>query len=305
MYEFHTMPPTTDIMRHAAARRQHQAVERCLALQSRTSRTITAGFTTALQLLGTPLPDSSAVDAGTLHVVTYSHATRLNVSGVRCHAWSNVDTPGAVIDVFGIECLSPEAAFAHMGRHVPLQELVALADSLMCRDEALRRTTRKSLARFLHDCTPFAGRTRCLRALRLAREGTDSPRETALRLALQQEGFPEMTVNHQIHTDEGPRYLDLAAPDYRIAIEYDGSHHALRIEDDRERLNDIQSRLWTVFTADNRTLTSTISRNRFMDSIERAFINAGARFDRVHRSLEWLSDGRRHRTSSPYFEIEK
>ena len=289
MYEFFTMPPSANIMQHQAALAQRQALAACADVASRTSHTVTAAGLTALQLLGVPLPSTPTLDASLVECVTFSRRTRFVVHEATCHAWSNVTTPGAVIEVGDVECLSPEAAFAYMGRHLCLLELVKLADSLMCRDEMLRRTTPDRIWNFLQDCTPFAGRAQCRRALRLARERTDSPKETESRLAIEREAFPEMTPNYQLDTEMGQRPLDLASEEFRIAVEFDGRHHLSRISDDHERINDIQSRLWTVFILDNDTLQSESRRSQFLDSLERAFRNAGAKFTRRHMTLDQLA----------------
>lgn len=295
MFEFLTMPPATNIMRHRAATAQRQALLACTDVANRTGHTVTAAGLTALQLLGAPLPESSTLNENLVDCVVFSRKTRFAVHGAACHVWSNVTTLGAVIEVGTVECLSPEAAFAFMGRHLSLLDLVKLADSLTCRDEMLHRTTLDEIWNFIRNCTPFAGRAKCEHALCLARERTDSPKETETRLALDCEAFPEMTTNYLLETESGQKFLDLASEDYRIAVEFDGRHHLSRIGEDHERINDIQSRLWTVFVIDNDTLQSTSRRNQFLDTLERAFRNAGAQFTRRHMTLDQLADLRKHR----------
>lgn len=294
MFEFRVTPPASDIMRRQAALSQFQALAACMGIAARTSRAVTAGGLTALQLLGVPIPTRTTLDPAVVDCVTFSHKTRLRVNGAVCHTWPNIATPGAVIDVDGVECLSPEAAFAYMGKHLQLLELVKLADSLTRRDEVLKRTTIHRIWTFIQTCDPFPGQAKCEKALCLARERTDSPKETETRLIIARECFPPLTVNYELETPDGTRLLDLASADFRIAVEYDGGHHASRISEDHERLNDIQSHLWTVFVVDNDTLRSDIRRRKFLNALERAFVNAGAVFTRRHLSLDELADRRRH-----------
>ncbi|MDP0398304.1 endonuclease domain-containing protein [Tsukamurella strandjordii] len=68
--------------------------------------------------------------------------------------------------------------------------------------------------------------------------GADSPPETATRLLLVRSGFPRPVTRYQVFE---PGYglvarLDLAYPELRLAIEYDGDHHWL---DRRQRAHDI------------------------------------------------------------------
>jgi len=66
------------------------------------------------------------------------------------------------------------------------------------------------------------------RALEEIRSGAESPRETALRLAITRAGLPEPELNWDLHDARG-RFiarLDLAYPRYRVAPEYDGRQHA-------------------------------------------------------------------------------
>ena len=307
MFEFRTLPPAADIMRHQAALTQRQTIASCTDLAARTGRTITVGGLTALQLLGVPLPSSCKLNPKLIDCIVHSHKTRFHLRGAVCHTWPNVSTAGAVIDVSNVECLSPEAVFAYMAPHLPLLELITLADSLTCRDEILQRTTLPKINAFIRDCSPFRGRVKCERALCLARERTDSPMESDARLIIAGESFPEMQTNYPIQTPGGEKLLDLASPEFRIAVEFDGSHHRFQISEDHERINDIQSQAWTVFIVDYDTLHSDIRRQRFLNALEQAFHNAGATFERRHLTLGELSDRRRHRNkkrSAPYSTIE-
>ncbi|MFC7401978.1 hypothetical protein [Citricoccus sp. GCM10030269] len=67
------------------------------------------------------------------------------------------------------------------------------------------------------------------RAADRARVGSDSPRETALRLALVDHGLPEPAVNEWIVDPETGELLhkgDLTYEQYRITLEYEGRHHS-------------------------------------------------------------------------------
>lgn len=80
-----------------------------------------------------------------------------------------------------------------------------------------------------------------------ARVGSDSPRETALRLALVDAGLPEPAVNQWITdpiTGERIHRGDLVYEEYRLTLEYEGRHHSdpdqvARDIDRQERLDSV------------------------------------------------------------------
>lgn len=59
---------------------------------------------------------------------------------------------------------------------------------------------------------------------RRAREGAESPPESRTRLLLVLAGLPEPVVQHEAFV-AGRRRFDLAYPELKIAVEYDGSYH--------------------------------------------------------------------------------
>ncbi|MDI3331942.1 MAG: hypothetical protein QJR09_14600, partial [Micrococcus sp.] len=62
-----------------------------------------------------------------------------------------------------------------------------------------------------------------------ARVGSDSPKETELRLALVDAGLPEPAVNQWIldpFTGERIHRGDLTYEEYRLSLEYEGRHHS-------------------------------------------------------------------------------
>jgi very-short-patch-repair endonuclease len=94
-------------------------------------------------------------------------------------------------------------------------------------------------------------------ALDLARLEVESPMETRLRLAIVFGGLPEPVVQYAVRTPQG-RFvarLDLAYPEKRVGLEYDGDHHRDRetFRADAVRLNRLRLLDWSVlrFTADD------------------------------------------------------
>ena len=62
-----------------------------------------------------------------------------------------------------------------------------------------------------------------LAVVRLVNPMADSPMETRIRFALVQAGLPCPVLQHPV----GPYLLDLAYPDLKLAIEYDGREHLI------------------------------------------------------------------------------
>lgn len=143
---------------------------------------------------------------------------------------------------------SPTQTFLDMAPTLSLVELVVLGDSLV-----RRRTTPEALIAAA-DAWQGRGAVAARRAARLVRRGVDSPMETRLRLLLILAGYPEPVVAHELPKLGGQPAirLDLAYPQWRVAIEYDGRHHAesdvqwQRDLDRREQLDGIVWRLVVV-----------------------------------------------------------
>jgi hypothetical protein len=70
------------------------------------------------------------------------------------------------------------------------------------------------------------------RAAAYVRPRVDSPMETRLRLLLVLSGLPEPEVNLTIRDVDGTplRRYDLCWPSVKVIVEYDGRHHADRVE---------------------------------------------------------------------------
>lgn len=93
------------------------------------------------------------------------------------------------------------------------------------------------------------GSARARRAAASADGEAESPQETRLRLLLLRGGLPAPVAQFRVLDDGGfVARVDLAYPDLRIAIEYDGLWHGGRTAflDDRRRLNRLLAAGWVV-----------------------------------------------------------
>ncbi len=96
----------------------------------------------------------------------------------------------------------------------------------------------------------FPGCATIRRALDLARPGAESPKETETRLLLASAGLPEPVVQYEIRGDDQfIARVDLAYPQWRIAIEYEGDGHrtdAAQWRRDIQRQRALEERGWIV-----------------------------------------------------------
>jgi very-short-patch-repair endonuclease len=96
------------------------------------------------------------------------------------------------------------------------------------------------------------GRRNARLALELARVGADSVPETKLRLAIGRQALPEPVLRFVVRDSNGWElaWPDLAFPGYKVAVNYDGSHHltATQKESDIRRDESIAAIGWTSVT---------------------------------------------------------
>jgi very-short-patch-repair endonuclease len=78
----------------------------------------------------------------------------------------------------------------------------------------------------------------------LADRGAESPMESRLRMLLVLSGLPSPHVQYEVPVDGTIYRIDLAYPEHRLAIEYDGRDHARRWTTDIRRQNLLEDRGW-------------------------------------------------------------
>ena len=195
---------------------------------------------TAAELWGAPVP----ADQHT-HLTLPSARNRLVRRGLRSHYGG--PTGGTVRQ--GIPVSTPEQTFVELaGTGLGLVDLVVVGDALVA---AGHTTTGKLLA--------FVGKQGgrgcrlARRAAALVRSGVDSPRETRLRLLLVLAGLPEPQINLELRGEDGSwlRRYDLAYPELRLVVEYDGRQHAQDVAQwnaDIHRREELERRGWTLIT---------------------------------------------------------
>lgn len=247
---------------------KYQRMKTCEEIQRRSGWRPPYALTTALELQAIEMPRLSAkcgrLRTGT--VVAVSDANKkYRVKGVAAVVWPYpIDT---VMVERQFRCVSPACTWAMFSSYLELEELIVLADSMMRRNRRLRRAEMDELIAYLdvveahvrtireegRRAKLFQGFDNCRRALLVARAGTDSSMETRTRLAVMKYGLDCPQVNYPFLDRKNGRswYLDLAYPEFKVCIEYDGSHHAGRWLDDVRRRQAIEDEGWRYIQVTN------------------------------------------------------
>lgn len=186
--------------------------------------------TTAARIHGMPLPARFEREE-VVHLASPTGASRMRRPGVIGHRLKS-----AVVDVDGMRVEARADTFVHLATLLSLEELVAIGDWLVATkrrdplsvEELMDALRRYDGARGLH---------RARRALALVRVGSESPRESLLRLLIIG-ALPEPMLQHEVFDPSGTFVgrLDLSWPRLKVAVEYDGDHHSEPAQQERDRI---------------------------------------------------------------------
>lgn len=139
-----------------------------------------------------------------------------------------------MISIGGLRVTSPWRTWCDLGLTADDVDLVILADALRRRfGDGERRLSER-----LDGWSGRRGALRLRRALARSRDRVDSPMETRLRLIFEDAGLPEPRVNEWVRDEAGnPLHCpDLSWPSWRVAADYDGTHHG-----DRDSVESVRS----------------------------------------------------------------
>ncbi|KAB8294437.1 hypothetical protein [Bifidobacterium avesanii] len=260
----------SSILLTTLAKRREETIARCLEAASRTSQRLVFSHSTALLLLGAELPDRIARDAREeLHVCVSRQEQRQPLLTVAPHVWSGV--ADVQIPYNGLMCVGPCVAWAQISPQLTLEELVVLGDALMRRNPKLRLAAASDFDNMLVGPGKFPSKRKCKLAMRLMRESTDSSRETLTRLLIMRYGLPCPQVNYGIPAGSGGMlHFDMAYPNLKIAIEYQGSQHDTDVHQarlDRGRRDFLRTRGWVWLEPDNRIFIDQSQCEEFIENL--------------------------------------
>ncbi len=191
----------------------------------------------AVRLFGLPVPERLRDDQ-LLHVSAIAPHRPPRGTGVRGYQLSieHARGPGALQLLDGLRVISAVDTWCQMGTQLSVDELVILGDGILRRQRPL--ATLGELRNAAERYSGGRGAHALAEALPLIRAGTDSPKETELRIAIIRSGLPEPEVNITIYDDYGLPIArgDLVYPRYKVLVEYDGAHHR---EIEQQYYNDV------------------------------------------------------------------
>lgn len=193
-------------------------LDACVAFAARMPEHQFFSHGTALRLIGAPVP---SLFADEVHVAAHRPAREPRTRGITGHRLQTRDR--AVRVVRGLRVEDPIRAWRQAGATWNAMSLTQAGDFLIAGPRPLA-----SIDELRHEVDTMGGSPALRRALRDVRHGSESPRETELRLVLAGAGLPEPELNVGIHDAYGAfvARLDLFYRRYRVAVEYDGRQHA-------------------------------------------------------------------------------
>ncbi|SIQ97394.1 hypothetical protein [Micromonospora avicenniae] len=165
------------------------------------------------------------------------------MAGLRVHHGEIV--PADVVDRAGILVTSPARTCWDVARWLDVVEAVVVIDGLLAR----RLTDVAALREYALARAGRRGWRSLLRGADLADAGAESPQESRARVRLVLAGLPRPQTQYVVA--EAGRFiarLDLAWPEFKVAVEYDGLWHddPEQFHRDRRRLNRLLGGDWIV-----------------------------------------------------------
>lgn len=197
-------------------------VARCVAALQRRPDAAAVSHVSAAILHSFPLP-LRLIDGHGIDLVVPTGMRAPEGNGIRGHQQDL--RPGDVVSAFGVRVTSALRTFCDLGALLTLPQLVAVGDQLAHIDP--ERFGRDHLAAAADAWTGRRGIRSLRRAIELVDPASESPKESELRVLLIEAGFPHPVSQHVVR-DLGGAFVarvDLAYPESRIAIEYEGDHH--------------------------------------------------------------------------------
>lgn len=299
----------TPAMGETLAQRRRDTIKRCTDETKRLGRQLLFGMTTSLMLQSVPLPPDCDLDPSVLHTVSSSRnkRTRSRSFTLASHVWKHASLGNSVRVNQRVYALDLFHTWAQLAVHMSLSSLVVLGDAIITavsKQPSLSRgrdtaAIHRDLVMFASGLASCNGKTACVRAAALIVPNVDSPKESEGRLSICSHGVPVPVSNYMVpdvNFKSGvPITLDMAWPEYRVAIEYDGDHHRTDRKQwsrDQEKRNLLHSRKWIVFVITYANLVDDTARAELAFNVARQLALRGAIFDFrvVAMAMEELAD---------------
>ncbi|WP_155375745.1 DUF559 domain-containing protein [Catellatospora vulcania] len=189
-----------------------------------------------------------------VHVITHPKAAMLRRRGVRFH--ETVLDPDETIEVDGHLCTTPLRTAWDLAGWFDVVRAVTVIDSLLgsglVQPDQLSELARERQGR--------RGSALARRAFELADGRAQSPPEFQLRVRVVLAGLPRPQAQLAVPVRGRVLHPDLAWPEYRVAVEYDGEwhHDPDQFHLDRRRLNLLVAEGWIVLHVTSRRLRADL-----------------------------------------------
>lgn len=202
---------------------------RCRAYAARMPRGQVFSHVTAAALHGLPLP--RRLDAAPLHVSAFLPAQSPRAAGVVGHRLriDSIDSGG----LRGLPVVSILDAWGQCATLLSVDELIIAGDHIV--GGRYPQKTLEQLVRAVESRAGVRGVRSLANATALIQPGSESPKETELRLLLVRAGLPEPELNGDVFGADG-EFIgrgDMLYRAFKVLVEYDGSQHA----DDRRQFH--------------------------------------------------------------------
>jgi very-short-patch-repair endonuclease len=183
---------------------------------------------TAAWLHGLDLPPCDPVEVTLPRLATTSRRTGLSVKR------SNLIADD-IAEVHDLRATSRVRTVADLARRLPLVDAVAVLDMALHR----RLVLMQELTEWIGCHRGYHGLRRLRAAADLADAAAESPMETRLRILLISNGLPKPSLQVSLYDETGAFIArpDLYYSGVRLAIEYDGATHRVRLAADDRRQN--------------------------------------------------------------------
>lgn len=198
------------------------------------------------------------VDAGTLSLMYFDNSRRIRAQGVR--AVYSAKRP-LVRRMNGVMVTIPSQTFLDLGRlALPLPLYVACGDHWVGNDQSRL----VELKHVVNNASTRKGVLLARKAVSLVRLGSESFKESEVRVHMGLAGLPEPHINMGVYSSTHTfiARVDLSYPHLKIAIEYDGAVHLgeRQRRRDAERRNALLSEGWHVVTLTQDSLSDPSQR---------------------------------------------
>jgi hypothetical protein len=153
---------------------------------------------------------------------------------------------GDVTSWAGIPITTPGRTAFDLARRMPIVEAVVCIDAML----AARLVAVEDLERSARARPGWTGLPQLSKVLLLCDAKAESPQESRLRLILIAGGLPRPVTQYEVRAPNGMfvARLDLAYPQHKLGVEYEGDHHRGRgaYQSDLRRINNLRTCGWTV-----------------------------------------------------------